>query len=99
MSLLTKLERLVSEMTLIHELRADEGDTVAILCDNPDFGSPSNAVECNGAWTGYGDRRFEGDSLLAALRMAAEAKRADAGSPPNPTPEVQAMKPEGKETR
>lgn len=56
-------------------LRADEGDTVSLLCDNPDFsGQPSNAVECNGGWTDWTDKRFNGDSLFAALNNAALAK-------------------------
>lgn len=59
----------------INYLRADEGDTVSLLCDNPDFnGQPSNAVECNGGWTDWTDKRFTGDSLFAALNNAALAK-------------------------
>lgn len=59
----------------INYLRADEGDTVSLLCDNPDFsGQPSNAVECNGGWTDWTDKRFNGDSLFAALNNAALAK-------------------------
>ena len=37
---------------LIQLLRADEGDSVTLLCDNPDFnGQPNCAVVCNGDWT------------------------------------------------
>lgn len=64
-------------LRLIHELRADEGDSVTILCDNPNPGpSKSNAVECCGCWTDWKDRRFEGDSITEALKAAAEARRA-----------------------
>ncbi len=56
-------------MGLIHQLRSHDGDAVTILCDNAE-GEPNNAVECNGEWTGYNDDRFEGDTLLDALRAA-----------------------------
>ncbi len=56
-------------MGLIHQLRSHDGDAVTILCDNAE-GEPNNAVECNGEWTGYNDDRFEGDTLLDALREA-----------------------------
>jgi hypothetical protein len=52
-------------------LRADEGDSVTILCDNPDFnGQPNCAIECNGYWTNWQDRRFGGDTIEVALELA-----------------------------
>lgn len=59
-------------------LRADEGDSVTLLCDNPDPASrdQNNAIECNGPWTDWQDRRFQGESLDAAVQAAVEAKRA-----------------------
>lgn len=52
-------------------LRADEGDSVTILSDNPDFnGQPNCAIECNGYWTSWQDRRFTGDTILVALSVA-----------------------------
>lgn len=52
-------------------LRADEGDSVTLLCDNLDFnGQPNCAVECNGYWTSWHDKRFIGDTLEAALKLA-----------------------------
>lgn len=72
-----QIARAVDCMRAIDFLRADEGDDVTILCDNPDFnGQPNNAVECCGAWTRWGDRRFTGDTLEDALHVAATAKRA-----------------------
>ena len=56
---------------LIEVLRSDEGDSVTILCDNPDFnGQPNCAIVCNGDWTGWVDKRFAADSVLDALSMA-----------------------------
>jgi hypothetical protein len=52
-------------------LRADEGDSVTLLCDNPDFnGQPDCAIECKGYWTNWKDRRYTGDTLVAALELA-----------------------------
>ena len=60
---------------LIELLRADEGDSVTLLCDNPDFnGQPNCAVVCNGDWTSWVDRRFAADTILDALSMAATEK-------------------------
>lgn len=47
---------------MIQALRAEEGDQINLLCDNPE-GPPNNAVECCGAWTDWLDRRFEGETL------------------------------------
>lgn len=56
---------------LVNELRAEEGDSVTILCDNPDFnGQPNSAVICNGDWTNWQDKRFAADTVLDALAMA-----------------------------
>lgn len=56
---------------LIELLRSEEGDCVTIFCDNPDFNmGANNAVECNGFWTNWEHRRFEGESLLDALSAA-----------------------------
>lgn len=47
-------------------LRAYEGDSVTLLCDNPD-GPPDRAIECNGEWTGWQDRRFSSRNNLRSL--------------------------------
>lgn len=68
-------ERAEEIIRLIDLLRADEGDGVTILCDNPDFnGQPNCAVICNGGWTSWEDRRFAADTILDALSMAATEK-------------------------
>lgn len=53
----------------INILREEEGDSVTILCDNPD-GPPNCAIECNGSWTGWEDKRFVGADLIEALSAA-----------------------------
>lgn len=75
----------VELIRLINLLRSEEGDSVTILCDNPDFNlGANNAVECNGSWTDWKDQRFEGESLLDALSAAMiEYKR------PRPPKEVE----------
>lgn len=55
----------------INYLRGGEGDSVTILCDNPDFdGQPNCAIECNGDWTRWEDKRFTGGTILVALQCA-----------------------------
>jgi hypothetical protein len=63
--------REVEIVRLINILRADEGDSVTLFCDNPDFNmGPNSAVECNGHWTDWWDVRFEADTFLDALSEA-----------------------------
>lgn len=64
--------------SIVEQLRADEADTVMLVCDNPDFIGPGAAVECNGRWTDWDDRRFDGDNILDALRAALAARKAAA---------------------
>lgn len=75
---MARLEAMVEEHTpfveMLNYLRADEGDSVTLNCDNPD-GPPNNAVECCGGWTDWTERRFAGESLDAAVRAAYQAKR------------------------
>lgn len=63
-------------MRMIHALRAEEGDSVEVLCDNPDPFEEldNNAVLCCGDWTGWVIRRFRGKSLRAALEAACKAR-------------------------
>lgn len=68
-------------LRLIDELRADEGNSVSILCPNPDFnGQPDHAVEVSAFWhdnlDSWQTRRFSGDTLLDCLRKARAAIRA-----------------------
>jgi hypothetical protein len=64
---------------LIEKLRASEGHTVTLMCDNPDFnGQPNCAVECAGDWTRWETMRFTGDTILQALEMAHRASTVSA---------------------
>jgi len=70
-------------------LRADEGDSVTLLCDNPDFnGQPNCAIECNGYWTNWQDRRFAADTLQGALELAYfECRQWRENPPPEVSPD------------
>ena len=70
-------------------LRADEGNSVTLLCDNPDFnGQPNCAVECNGYWTNWQDRRFAADTLEGALELAYfECRQWRENPPPEVSPD------------
>jgi hypothetical protein len=63
--------REIEMMRLINTLRSEEGDSITLICDNPDFNMGANcAVECHGYWTDWWDIRFEADTLLDALSRA-----------------------------
>lgn len=67
---------------LLHAMCSEEGETVTLLADNPDFnGQPNNAIECCGSWTHWREVRFTGDTLRGAL-LAAYRSRFPAGSQP-----------------
>lgn len=51
------------------------GDSVTVTSDK----DGQQQVICSAHWTGFEDRRFYGDTLLAALRKAAEAQRTAGG--------------------
>lgn len=58
----------------INVLRENEGDSVTIPCDNPDFDGPACYVESVAEWTGWEPRRFVGETLTSALQAALKAK-------------------------
>ncbi len=60
----------------IEWLRAEEADSVIILCTNPDPDTIEQqcAVECCGFWTGLEERRYYGQTLLDALDAACLAR-------------------------
>lgn len=61
---------------ICEELREGEASSVELLCDNPDFnGQPNNAVSVYGEWTKYHPKRFAGDTMLDALKVAQAAKK------------------------
>jgi class 3 adenylate cyclase len=59
-------------MRYIEQLRRGEGDSVTILCDDPEAETTDRrlAVVCNGGWTEWTDRRFYGESVLQCLARA-----------------------------
>lgn len=60
----------------IEFLRREEGDSVTILCDNPDFnGQPNNYIECCCDWTDWQLLTFSGNTLPEALQAAVMFKR------------------------
>ena len=59
-------------------LRKDEGDSLTLVCDNPDFGGPNNRIICCGDWTKWEDRTFDGESLIDALEKAVAAAKGGA---------------------
>lgn len=61
-------------MIAINDLRATEGASVTILCDNPEYSGAACAIEVCDDWTDYVNRRFEGDTVLVALTEALARK-------------------------
>ncbi|MFN7128244.1 MAG: hypothetical protein ACK4OJ_04190 [Brevundimonas sp.] len=61
---------------LIEALRTDEGDCVTIAADDPEATDADDrmAVDCNGAWTDWNDRRFKGATVLQCLTKAVSAR-------------------------
>lgn len=51
-------------------LRADEGASVTICCDNPELGGPNCQIQVCDGWTGWKDRSFTGETVLGCLHRA-----------------------------
>lgn len=67
----------VRAWNLVEALRAPEGHSVTLVCDNPDFnGQPNCAIEVCGNWTDWEQKRFTGETVLDALREAHAAMTA-----------------------
>jgi len=59
---------------LIENLRAPEGHSITLLCNNPDFnGQPNCVIEVCAEWTNWEPKRFTGDTILIALIAADRA--------------------------
>lgn len=62
-------------LQLINQLRAEEGASVLICCQNPDFnGLKNERVVCQAPFTKWAEEPFDGDTLVEALRNAARAQ-------------------------
>lgn len=79
-------------MAAINTLRLNEGNSVTLICDNPDFGGPNNAIECSGDWTNWQTKRFTGDRLLTSLQSALKAYFAWHGEEWEPTKQLTALR-------
>ncbi|CDO37634.1 hypothetical protein [Novosphingobium sp. KN65.2] len=70
-------EEAIEIWRLIERLTDGEGDTVNVLCPNPDFnGQPNYAIECNGAWTDWIEMRVAADRQIDCFRKAVAAMEA-----------------------
>lgn len=61
----------------IEQIRTVEGNSVTIICDNPeaDSGDMQAAVDVSGDFTAWNKERYWGESWTEALRKAADASR------------------------
>lgn len=69
---------------MIEALRAEEGHTVLICCDDPEAATVDTqaAVDVVGDWTGWKERRFLGRHWASALREAFETMLHETGRRP-----------------
>jgi len=71
-----EIDRLQALEKAINELRREEGDSVSIHCDNPDFDGSANSITAYGDWCNYEHGlTFVGESVLEALGKAVAARR------------------------
>lgn len=79
--------------TDIDLLRKEEGDSVSILCDDPEAETidVQTAVEVCGFWTDWEEKRFYGRTWVEALTKAADACRDSQGDMEVPgAPQIEA---------
>ena len=69
------VEILVRLWDAVNELRAEEGSSVTISCDNADFGGPASHIEVCSDWTDWKQRGYYDQSVVDALESAVAAKR------------------------
>ncbi len=74
--LCNEIERLRKITEPIDRLRENEGASVLICCDNPDFnGLPNCAVEITDGWTDWETLRFTGETVPEALANAEKGRK------------------------
>lgn len=77
MTMAAENERFRAIVDPLNELRAEEGDSIFVPCDNPDYyDGVGSYVEVTSEWTQWKPRKFGGDNLTEALKAAVDAKRA-----------------------
>ena len=85
-TLAEEVERLQKQINNLDILREEEGSSVLIPCDNPEFGGdPACYVEVAAEWTVWQSLRFPGESLAEALENAVEAKSQAGGEIDDPS--------------
>ena len=62
-------------LSMINKLREDEGSSVTIVCDNPEFSGPACQIQVFGDWTNWVDQHIYGESIAECLKKALEVKR------------------------
>jgi len=73
-AIINRMEMERTSMTLIDQLRFEEGSSVTIFSDNPDFGADhTNKVEVISEWTGWEVKIFTGESVFECLDKAFNA--------------------------
>ena len=73
----------VKILDMIDELRAGEGDSVTLACDNPDFTRDEHhdsCIEVFGDWTNWHRQHVYACSVKECLQIAVNAKNSDEGS-------------------
>jgi hypothetical protein len=74
---LSEVEMAIGIYLHLQTLRAGEGSSVEVLCDNSEHGvngHSRNAIICSGEWTGWALRRYEADSLLGCFALAVQER-------------------------
>jgi|SRR5579871_688227 len=75
----TLMDGATEKWALVDALREEEGASVTLICDNPDFIGPDAKVTCAGSWTNWEEREFTGGHVLEALKSAKAAMDAAKG--------------------
>lgn len=63
----------IEAWSIVEQLREQEGDSVEIVHESPDFGTPNSCIVWTTNFTQ--EHRFFGDSVLDCLRHAIAAKK------------------------
>lgn len=65
---------MITAWTFVSQIVSEEGDSITVLSPNADWEGAAYAVEVSASWTGYLPRRYEGDTIIAALDAANRAR-------------------------
>lgn len=75
---LEELDRLRQVLGNIEYLRHEEGDSITVCCSDPDADSVDTqvAIDCEGFWTDFRNRRYYGRDVATALSNAVLDRKA-----------------------